>query len=402
VRIAFLGNTNNYPFALALALRDLGHDVLLLVDQTSPLHRPESRRAETADAYGQWVRDVSPVRARDVVLPTRRRRSIVRLLKSADALVLNGFGPAFWHHVRAPSLVILTGSDLETYADEGKLRSFLRQSRRRGFAGVIDRIRHSVIARIAALQREGIASAAAVEYSFPGMLPEGDALLDGLGVTPERRRCFFLTDLDLLRAVPPPHNAVFRIFSASRLNWVRPMPAGSSTLDQKGTDVMLRGVARFRERVGRPFELRLVKKGLHVRETLALAGELGLDDCITWLEEMPLRDVYAEFTAADVVLDHFGSGSIGVAARDAMALGRPVIANAKPAIFARHLGAPSPILHAETEDDVATHLASLAGDRALRERLSVEGRRFAEAHFEPHAAARDVVATLSSAPGGRA
>lgn len=400
MRVAFLGNANNYPLALACALRDLGHDVVFLVDQTTPLNRPESRHKTLRNSYCDWLHDVSPLRARDIVLPTVRHVRIKRLLRSADALVLNGYGPAFWPAVRKPAVVILTGSDLEIYANRSTLLAFLASSRASGLAGVRDRVRHSFIARIAALQRAGISGAAAVEYSFPGMLPDGDTLLAELGIEAARRRCYFLTDLDLLRATPPPNNRVLRIFSATRLNWVQPMPAGSSALDAKGTDVMLRGVAQFRARTAIPFELRLVNKGLHIKESHAYAKVLGLEDCTTWLDEMPLQDIYAEFTAADVVLDHFGGGSIGVAARDAMAMGRPVIANAKPEIFRKYLRAEIPILQAASEEDLAAHLEALANDGALRERLAVEGRKFAEAHFSPHAAARDVITTLGSALEG--
>jgi glycosyltransferase involved in cell wall biosynthesis len=326
-----------------------------------------------------------------------RHTKIKRLLQSADALVLNGYGPAFWPAVRKPAVVILTGSDLETYASEPTLLALLESSRARGLAGLMDRLRHSFIARIAAMQRVGISRAAAVEYAFPGMLPQGDKLLAEIGIESARRRCYFLTDLDSLCATPPPNNPVVRIFSATRLNWVEPMPTGSSVLDAKGTDVMLRGVARFRARTALQFQLRLVKKGLHIQESYAYAQELGLNDCITWLDEMPLQDIYAEFTAADIVLDHFGVGSIGVAARDALALGRPVIANVKPEVFRKYLNAEIPILQAASEEELAAHLEALANDRALRERLAQAGRQFAETYFNPHVAARDVIATLSAA-----
>lgn len=397
MRLAFLGNTNNYPLALACALRDLGHEVDFLVDQTAPLHRPESRREALRSSYGEWLHDVSPLRARDIVLPTVRHARIRRVLTSADGLVLNGYGPAFWPAVRKPAVVILTGSDLEVYGDQQGLNAFLADSRRRGLASVPDRLRHFFIEKIAKLQRAGISNAAAIEYAFPGMLPDGDKLLAEMGVRAAQRRCYFLTDLDLLRATPPPHNAVMRIFSATRLNWVKPMPAGSSVLDAKGTDVMLRGVALFAKRTGLPFELRLVRKGLHVQESYEYARALELQHCTTWLDEMPLRDIYAEFTAADIVLDHFGAGSIGVAARDALALGRPVIANAKPEVFRRSLGAEVPILQAESDEEIAKHLEALARNRVMREQLSHEARKFAEAFFNPHTAARDVIATLNSA-----
>ena len=209
-----------------------------------------------------------------------------------------------------------------------------------------------------------------------------------------------LTDLASLVPTAARDNDVLRIFSATRLNWVRPMPAGSSVLDAKGTDVMLRGVAELRRRSARPIELRLVKKGLHVAQSIEYARALGLESIITWLEEMPLRTLHEEIAAADIVLDHFGEGSIGVAARDALALARPVIANVKPEIFRTHLGAEIPVLQAATEHELADQLDALAQDVALRDRIGWAGRKFAERYFSPAAAARDVVATLSQAAQG--
>jgi glycosyltransferase involved in cell wall biosynthesis len=393
VKIGFLGNTNNYPFALAAALRALGHEIVFVVDRVEPLHRPESVEPALRGAYGDWLHDVAPLRVRDAILPTLSRRRVLSLLRDVDALVLNGSGPSYWPAVRKPAIVILTGSDLDLYGDARALRSVVTGSGRRAIAA----LRHPFVARFGRLQRAGISAALAVEYAFPGMLPHGDELLQKLGVAPSRRRCYMLTDLAALQPQPQPHNARLRIFSATRLNWVQPMPPGSSVLDAKGTDVMLRGVQRWLERSGRAIDLRLVKKGLHIEQTVQYAREVGLEQHITWLPEMSLRSLHEEFVAADVVLDHFGAGSIGVAARDAMALARPVIANVKPEIFRTHLGAEIPVLQAASADEIGAQLERLAADPALRAQVGYAGRAFAERHFSPTAAARDVVATLAGA-----
>ncbi|HKS58444.1 MAG TPA: glycosyltransferase [Steroidobacteraceae bacterium] len=397
MKIGFLGNTNNYPFALATALRDLGHEIVFVVDRAEPLHRPESVDPGLRGAYGDWLHDVAPLRVRDALLPTHKNRRVIALLRDVDALVLNGSGPSFWPALRRPAIVILTGSDLDLYGDARALRSAVRSSRR----VLVAALRHPLVARFGQLQRAGISGALAVEYSFPGMLPHGDALLQKLGVASDQRRCYMLTDLAALLPQPQPNNERLRIFSATRLNWVQPMPPGSSVLDAKGTDVMLRGIARWLERTGREVEVRLVKKGLHVAETIECVRALGLERRITWLEQMPLRVLHEEFMAADVVLDHFGAGSIGVAARDAMALARPVVANVKPEIFRTHLGEEIPVLQAASEVEIAAQLERLAADPALRAQLGIASRAFAERHFSPVVAARDVVATLAGAVRSR-
>jgi Glycosyltransferase len=397
VKIGFLGNTNNYPLALAVALRALGHEIVFVVDRAQPLHRPESVDPALRGAYGSWLYDVAPLRVRDAIMPTAAHRRVISLLRDVDALVLNGAGPSYWPALRKPAIVILSGSDLDLYGDARALRSVVRNSARVTVAALRGALQYPFVARFGRLQRSGIAAALTVDYPFPGLLPHGDDLLQQLGVTPSRRRFYMLTDLATLQPQPQPNNPRTRIFSATRVNWVQPMPAGSSVLDAKGTDVMLRGIARWLERSGRAIELRLVRKGLHIPQTVAYARSLGLEPYITWLDEMPLRSMHEEFVAADIVLDHFGAGSIGVAARDAMALARPVIANVKPEIFRTHVGEEIPVLQAASDEEIATQLELLGSDAALRARVGQAARGFAERHFSPDIAARDVVATFAGA-----
>lgn len=397
MKIGFLGNTNNYPFALAAALRALGHEIVFVVDRAEALHRPESVDPTLRAAYGEWLHDVAPMRVRDAMLPTATNRRVRALLRDADALVLNGAGPSFWTALGKPAVVILTGSDLDLYGDARALRSVVTDAAGNAVVGLQRLLRYPFVARFGRLQRAGIAAALAVEYAFPGMLPHGDGLLRQLGVTHDRRRCYMLTDLAALQPRPAPDNRVLRLFSATRLTWVKPMPRGTSVLDAKGTDVMLRGIARWLAQSRRTIEVRIVKKGLHVAETLDYARSLRLDRHITWLEEMPLRALHEEFAAADIVLDHFGAGSIGVAARDALALARPVVANVKPEVFRKNLAEEIPVLQAASEEEIAAQLERLAADPALRVQVGLAGRGFAERHFNPAAAARDVVATFERA-----
>ena len=40
MRIGFVGNTNNYPFILAITFRRMGHEVEFIVDRKERLNRP--------------------------------------------------------------------------------------------------------------------------------------------------------------------------------------------------------------------------------------------------------------------------------------------------------------------------------------------------------------------------
>lgn len=399
MKIGFFGNTNNYPFALARAMRRLGHDVLFIVDRPEPLNRPESRYADISVPYPEWIVDLSPLDLHVPIHPSPSGRSrAIDLLKGCDAVVLNMLGPSLLPEIRRPAVAMLTGSDLEFYANYRFVPYYLRTVRG-GFLGIFT-VHLKLYAkdvlfliRLVSAQREGIRLATAVNYFAKGFVGNGDALLEGIGV-PERRRMFFImTDLDMIRPLPMPRNDVVRIYSVARLTWKTPLrrPADeglTSELDYKGSDVMVRGLGMYVRKTGVPLDIRLVKKGRHVEETMRLAEEEGISGLVTWLEEMTQKDVLEEYARADIVFDQLGNAVIGMGGVDAMAAGRPVIANARPEIMDRVFGVRSPICQASTPEEVCAQLELLVPDAAEREKAGLESRRFAEAHFSPEHAAR--------------
>jgi glycosyltransferase involved in cell wall biosynthesis len=407
MKVGFFGNTNNYPFTLARGMRRLGHDVLFIVDRPEPLNRPESRFADIPVPYPGWIVDVSPL---DLHIPLHPppagRARAISLLAGCDAVVLNMLGPSLLPEIRRPSIVMLTGSDLEDYADYGFAARYLEAKYGSlrdvlpGRFGPYAREAASMI-RLVAAQRAGIRRAAAVNYFTRGFVPRGDALLDRIGV-PDRRRMFFImTDLETIRPRPMPDNPVVRVFSVARLTWKTPrpradVPGQSSELDYKGSDIMVRGLARFRRATGTPLEIRLVKKGRHVPETMELAAAEGIGDQISWLEEMTQKEVLEEYARADIVFDQLGNAVLGMGGVDAMAAGRPVIANARPGIMDDVFGAPSPICQASTPQEVCAQLERLAFDRGERERVGLLSRRFAEDYFSAERSARLCLERLGS------
>lgn len=385
MKIGFIGNMNNYPFTLALALREQGADVRFLVDSTYPLCRPEGRIAGT-EGYGDWIFDLAPMRTWDVVLPTPKRRRALALLADRDAIVANNWGIALSALAGKPSFVISTGSDLDTLANA----HYLDRIGEEGGPGWPSRLRNAskywLYRRLIPLQREGFRRALGVEYAWPGVLPHGDRLLAEIGVAGERRHSFMLTDLDQLKRTPPPDNPVPRVLVVARVNWKEPLPPGFSVLDNKRTDIFLEGAARY-VRSGQALQIRLFRKGLHLRETEALIARLGLDDHVVWLDEMPQTAFVRQIVEADIVADHFGEGTIGIGARDAFAIGRPVIAGGDPDQFRSHAGESLPIVNARDPAEVEAALHRLRDPRQ-RAAAADRSRGFAERHFSTANAAR--------------
>jgi hypothetical protein len=389
MKIGFLGNTNNYPFTLAYALKRAGHDVLFCVDQREALHRPESKYPEVAGRYGDWIAETPALRPHDVVFRAPVVRSLSERFADRELLVLNGFGPAVFASSTVPTFVIVTGSDLDMYADRTFPQRVTYDHPNSMLRVVGTALKRKVYQRFVSLQRRGISRANLVEYSFPGLLPHGDRLLDELGVA-ERDRCWLLlTDTDRIAFSPPPNNSVFRVFCMARLNWSGPWPPGvDSVLDNKRTDILLHGLAEYVRAGGPPIDIRMVRKGMHVRQTLELVESLGLASRIRWLDEMNHTRFCEEIAAADVVTDHFGQCVIGLSVRDALAVGRPTLVRETGELFQRSLGAHLPVMHAETPGDVARQLRILATDQVVRRVVGEQAREFAERYCSPAAAVR--------------
>lgn len=385
MRIGIFGNTNNYPLLLAMGLRELGVDVALVVNRKERLHRPESKYPEWKQGYPNWIKDCSDVGEEDWVAASPRLRDVINFLTAgSQGLVLNDLGPSLLEFCALPAVALLTGSDLSYYGNvrtvdvrwEGSSPDFRRS------AGARLEIRrwHEFIAR----QRAGIESAKAVSAPLPGLVPAIDDLLREIGVADARRDFFYLSDV--ANAVPraTARNQRLRLVNGARLNWKKPLPAGFSSQDHKGTDTLLFGFAEF-VASGGDAELVLFRKGLHVPETEALARALGIASRIIWRDEMSLRDFYAELSEADIVCDQLGESFPGLVALDAMALGIPVIANFQPEIMGRYFPEPVAACQARTPSEVANHLATLAESESARAAAGEAGREFARTHLSPRA-----------------
>ena len=412
MRIGFYGNTNNYPFMIARALRRMGHDVLFLVDRTEPLYRPEGRYDDIPLPYPDWIVDVSPLSLHVPLRPPPPARArAVALLKSCDAVFLNMLGPSLCPEIGRPAVVLLTGADLEDYADYGFVSRYLRAVKkgvrwfpwrffRRNLAETL--VDGLYMYRLIAAQRAGIRAGVVVSYFAPGMVARGDAILREIGV-PDRKRVFLImTDPGLIPFHPLPDNRVVRVFNVARLTW-RISSGGtrlggtSSELDFKGSDVMVRGLGAFFRKTGVRLDIRLVRKGRHVAETARLLAEEGIASQVTWADEMTQKEVLEEYRRADIVFDQLGKGMISMGCLDAMATGRPVIANGRPEIVERLVGLPAPVCQAETPGEVCAQLERLVPHRAERERTGLLSRQYAETHFSAERAARTCLERLNGA-----
>lgn len=394
MKIGFFGNTNNYPFMLAQALRELGHDVLFVMTSYDLLNRPESRYPDFKKGYPDWIMDAAHITEWELITLSPAVAPVLDGLSTCDSLVLNHTGPALWPLLRRPAIALLTGSDLDHYANFATIDvrcGTWAPSYRESAEGQmnLNLLRHFI-----ERQRDGIRQALAVRYMPRGLVPSGDAMLDEIGV-PESRRVFLPSaELDLVRPTPAPHNDPIRIFCATRLTWKLPVEPGRSALDYKGSDIMIRGLGLFYRETGVRLDIQLVKKGLHVAETEQLIAEEGLVDQVTWSDEMPLSQVWEEFARCDIVIEQLADSAIGGAGLDAMAAGRPVIGNARREMFENYFGESSPICQAQTAEEVCAQLKRLVFNPAKREKIGKLSRRFVEENCSPRRAAQTCLERL--------
>lgn len=399
MKIGFFGNANNYPFTLARTIRKMGHDVRFVVDAKEPLNRPENRYKEISTPYPDWIIDCSPLDGWRYPPSTEMVDKAVRLLSECDALVLNEFGLMLWDKIRKPTFALLTGTDLQVLADYryadlviGAFNSPLKLIKR------CMRLKKWMYYRqLVRLQRLGIRNAVGFTFFTQGMVEGGDRLLEGIGVDQSRRIFFLQADIETYDYALYPQNKILRLFNIARIQWIKPNHSFISELDYKGTDLLIKGLGQFLWKTKLPVDIRLVKKGVHLDETVRLIEQEGISDKITWLEHMNQIKLIEEYQNADIVFDQFGNGSIGMGALDAMATGRPVIANGKPHIFNREFGESLPICQAATPDEICDQLTRLAQDRSLREKIGFDSRKYVEKYFSPERAAGLLLEKLEAA-----
>lgn len=392
--IAIFGNTNNYPLLLAQGLKEIGHNVRLLINRKDILHRPEARYPDWSNAYPDWIVDCSNISDEDVAFETPAiDKALHHLTRRLDLVILNDIGPALTSYLKAPHAVVLTGSDLAYYADYSSL--ILRSgSWGRPFKRSIEGRRHLLsFSNLIARQRDGILAAELVCYSTRGLIPSGDASLDDIGVEDSRRLMLYFSNTIDLIPKPPPRNENLTILSGARIVYRPDLNPHLSAMDFKGTDVLLNGFARYIKSGGRGI-LRLPKKGQDLQPAATLILNLKIDEHIEWFDELPIASFYKEMSSADIICDQFGESFPGMVTTDAYALGLPIMANLRNEIFQNRFPEILPGLNATCPEEICDHLMRLEHDRSQLSQIGASGRQFAERFLSPRNMAQQFISRI--------
>lgn len=99
----------------------------------------------------------------------------------------------------------------------------------------------------------------------------------------------------------------------------RVLIASDCNFNVKGTDTTIKALSIIKEKI----EVSIIENGLDFNRTLALASSLGLS--LNVLPKAPHEKLNQYYWNADVVIDRFKLGSLGVVSLEAIACGRPVV-----------------------------------------------------------------------------
>ena len=365
------------------------------------LNRPENAYSDISLPYPQWIYDASPLDLWTFPSCSPKRSKVLRMMRQCDVVVLNEFGVSLAKDIRRPTIAILTGTDLEVLANYEYLSQLVIFSQNKSIASLLKNIIGKLVYkphyhRCITAQREGIRSAIAVVYPAKGLLPRGDTLLDEIGVRDSQRVSFtYMTDLEKNKFQPSPDNPIIRVLCMARLTWRKPKENEMvCEMDYKGSDLMIRGLGLFFRFTGIKLDIRFIKKGVHISETMQLLEEEGIADQVTWLEEMSHVDVLEENKAADIIFEQLGDGLVGLGCLDAMAMGRPVIANGRPDIMKRVFGAELPICHATNAEEVCAQLQKLVLFPEERTRAGIASHEYVKKKFAPERYAEECIKRL--------
>lgn len=389
-KVGFVGSMNAMPMGYALKFRRDGHDVRYVVEAAAGDHlmRPEYHYPEeVAFPYPTWVVEIpwTGTLVRHATLPWSNRTA-VRAMADRDIVILNDYGIALapWMPRNAIRVALSSGADIDVLCRWQMAHTFDARRRQKW----LDAVRYPLQLRRTYLQRRGLAECDVVCYFPRGLNPAGDAVLDSLARSGGLPRRLERLDVNFaatgVRRLPLARRELRKILVPVRFK-MPPREGAIDAVEYKGNDLILNALARYRKRQP-ALEVHLFDKGTEddLAQARRLCRDLGLDDCVTWHQPMPLTRLLELYADCDVCFDQVGSHWMGAVGCYALYMGRPLIANARLDVFGRMWGTDSPILNARTVDEIQAQLIRCE-DIDFRERIAEQGHMFARTHLDSEA-----------------
>lgn len=382
MRVHLVGNVCNHHFDLTRSLRARGIDAHLFLspaELSQPQTRPESADPELAGGYPPWIHVVR--------MPWQRFRP----LASADPRTREAIADCDVVHTHANYATWIDRADtpyvIQPFGGDFFVFPFGRP-RNRPKHLIPDYRWWGFPARI----RRALRGARAL------ILPNVDLLWErAYRALIQRQKIAgigLVVDTNLFRpsgaAVPPPvaklrEHYDLVLFQATRQIWTERGRRGVGGYSY-GNDLLFRGLAGAVRDGASACLLVVDKKSACTAASRALVRELGIEDHVVWIDQMPRHELVGYYQHSDVAVDAFYAGGFGSAALEAMACGAPVLMHLHREGNRALFGEVAPVLEASSAEDVRAAINRYASAKSELQDLGASAVEFVRRHH-----AHDVV-----------
>jgi len=187
----------------------------------------------------------------------------------------------------------------------------------------------------------------------------------------------FSINLDRFKRLPNIIREKIIVYSVARLDW-----SSATRASTKRNDIFFRGFARvMAERERADFELWIADWGVDRIRTRSLIKSLNIESFVKFIPVGDKNIFYENLARANVIVDQFNIGSVGLSALESMAMSRPVFAYCDRSLAQKAYGSEIPVINCSTDEDVFARLKELTPGMIAR--LSERGFDWiAEHHAE--------------------
>lgn len=380
MRVIHIGNMVGDSYLIVKALRRHGIDAELVIDRKAyVMEHPqwtEGRFEETVDEWApdwskirvngfempSWVRtatlryvsSIAPrLRFAGIDIPTERirvLRNYNRTVRNFDIVQACYLEPinCFLSPIRQ-YIAFSKGSDLREVPFEGGLRGKLTALAYKN----ADKVFVTNPDTLDAVQKLRISKWTFVPFIIDGELysPKDSPVRKKIM---EEKRCSSL------------------IFAPARHDWA-----------YKENDKLIEAFAIYLREFSHNALLILVYWGIDKDRSQQLIQRLGIANNVLWIQLMNRYKLVEYYNAADIIFDHLGMPSFGTTQLEGLACGKPVIVKLpRKDLMEKCYSEMPPFLHAETADDVLSHLVKFGTDRGAREHIGELSRKWVRKYHD--------------------
>lgn len=334
MRVLIAGNLANTGYHIAKLLRTKGIDADLLMKKNDLIvHDPRS--LDNVIKYPKWIRFWDG---------TKRnwKLEIVNIMKKYDIVHASTELPIFALFSRKPYIVMTTGDDIVELAHKRSIKG--------------------ILLRWAYKKAKVVVFTGTYMYPSVIKLKLRNALFIPLLGDYEK---FNLKENHII-------NEKFTIFHPTNHYW-----------GDKGNDIFLKAFVKL-AKTNNNVHLITINRGRDFQQSLEILRASELKGKFTILPEtLPQNQLPQIYASADVIVDQFIAGSLGLIGQEAMASEKPLISYVNTELHQKIYGDVPPILNAKTENEVYDFLVQLSSDVDMRHKIGKESRKWLLKYHNP-------------------